>query len=113
MPSKITVKCVRDLGDKEAPPITDTMITTENMAAKRGKRFLDDVDQGGYYMVKRKSLRTVHKSEEVLPGTWIAVTDSHLGLSSSKLKVKEYSIDITPNAVWATITVDQISIWNG
>jgi hypothetical protein len=107
MPSQIIVKCVRGLGDRIAPPITDQMLTTQNMAAKRGKRYLDDPSQGGYYVTIKRSLRTVHKSNEVLPTKWISITDSHLGLQSAKLKVKEYSINITPNSVWANISTEQ------
>jgi hypothetical protein len=107
MPSKIQVRCVRGLGDREAPPISDTMITTENMAIKRAKRFLDDPSQGGYYIVVKRALQTVHKSNQVLPTKWIAVTDSHLGLKADKLKVKDYSIEISPSSVWATISTEQ------
>jgi hypothetical protein len=107
MPSTIIVKCVRGLGDRVAPPISDQMITTQNIAAKRGKRFLDDPSQGGYYVVVKRTLQTVHKSNEVLPTKWISVTDSHLGLRSVKLKVKEYSINITPSSVWAVISTEQ------
>lgn len=107
MPSKISVKCVRGTGDRIAPVISDTMLTTENMAVKRGKRYLDDPSMGGYYVVIKRTLKTVHKSEEVVPTKWIAVSDSHLGLQNVKLKVKEYSINLTPNSVWATISTEQ------
>ncbi len=107
MPSQISVKCVRGAGDRESPPISDQMLTTENMAVKRGKRYLDDPSMGGYYVVTKRTLTTVHKSNEVLPTKWIAVTDSHLGLQATKLKVKEYSIEISPSSVWATIATEQ------
>lgn len=107
MPSTIVVKCVRGLGDRVSPHITDQMITTQNMAAKRGKRYLDDPSQGGYYITVKRGLKTTHKSDQVLPTKWISITDSHLGLQSAKLKVKSYSIEITPNSVWATIETEQ------
>jgi len=107
MGSQISVKCVRGLGDRKAPPISDTMLTTENMAVKRGKRYLDDPSQGGYYVVTKRVIKTIHKSNQVLPTTWITVTDSHLGLRATKLKVKDYSIEITPSSVWATISTEQ------
>lgn len=107
MPSKIHIKCVRGLGDREAPPISDQMLTTENMAVKRAKRFLDDPSMGGYYVTVKRTLKVTHKSEFVVPTKWITVTDSHLGLQSDKLKVKEYSIEISPNEVWATISTEQ------
>jgi hypothetical protein len=107
MPSKISVKCIRGKGDRIAPTISDSMLVTENMALQRGKRFLDDPSMGGYYVVTKRSLKTVHKSNEVLPTKWISISDSHLGLLNEKVKVKEYSINITPNSVWATISTEQ------
>ena len=107
MPSKIHIQCVRGTGDRPAPPISDQMITTENMGVKRAKRFLDDPSQGGYYVVVKRTLQVPHKSNQVLPTKWIAVSDSHLGLHGNKLKVKEYSIEISPSSVWATISTEQ------
>jgi len=107
MPSNVVIKCVRGKGDRIAPPISDPMLVTENMAVLRGKRYLDDPSMGGYYVVTKRSLKTVHKSNEVLPTKWISISDSHLGLQNVKVKVKEYSINITPNSVWATISTEQ------
>ena len=107
MPSSIVVECIRGAGDVPAPIISDRMIVTESMAVTRAKRFLDDPNQGGYYTTIKRTLQTTHKSSEVLPTKWIAVTDSHLGLRSDKLKVKEYNINITPNSVWANIVTEQ------
>lgn len=106
MPSKISIIAVRGLGDREAPAISDPMLTTENMAVKRGKRFLDDPEQGGYYVTVKRALQLVHKSSEVLPTKWIAITDSHLGLQSEVMKVKEYNIVITPKSVWAAVNTE-------
>lgn len=97
----IIVTCKRGGGDREAPPINDSLIINEYMATLRGKRFLDDPGQGGYYSAKARSLKFRHKGASVVPGSWITVSDSHLGLDSTKLKVKSYSITITPTAVWA------------
>lgn len=107
MPSNIKIRCVRGLGDHESPPISDSMLVTENMAWKRAKRYLDDPGQGGYYVTVKRNLKVVHKSNEVLPTKWISITDSHLGLQSEKMKVKEYAINITPNSVWVTISAEQ------
>jgi hypothetical protein len=107
MASKISVKCTRDKGDRIAPTISDSMLVTESMATQRGKRFLDDPSMGGYYVVTKRSIKTVHKSNEVLPTKWISISDSHLGLNNTKVKVKEYAINITPNSVWATISTEQ------
>jgi len=107
MGSKISVQCVRGVGDRPSPEINDSMITTENMAVKRGKRYLDDPDQGGYYVVNKRTLKIPHKSNEVLPTKWITLNDSHLGLMGNSVKVKEYTIEITPTSVWATVATEQ------
>lgn len=107
MPSQVSVKCVRGRGDRIAPPISDSMLTTQTMAIKRGKRYLDDPSLGGYYVVVKRNIKTVHKSADVLPGTWITLTDSHLHLNSQKVKVKEYSIELTPNSVWVNMSTEQ------
>lgn len=103
----ITVKCIRSDGDREASSISDSLIVTENMAKQRGKRFLDDPSQGGYYLVKKRTLKVPHKGAGVVPGTWITVSDSHLGLRNQRLKVKSYTINITRKSVWATIETEQ------
>ena len=98
----ILITCKRGDGTKEAPSINESLIVTKSMAKARCKRFLDDPTQGAYYLTKRRTLKIPHKSSSVIPRSWITVTDSHLGLSSTKLKIKSYSITITPKSVWAT-----------
>ncbi len=99
----IIVKCLRGAGDREAPEINNPLIVTDNMAAQRGKRYLDD----NYYMQKRRTLKVPHKDNDIIPETWVTVTDSHLGLSYKLLKVKNYRIVITPKSVWATMETIQ------
>ena len=103
----IIVKCTRGTGDVEGPSINDALITSEGAAVLRGKRWLDDPSQGAYYLVKKRSLQVPHKGSHILPGTWITVTDGKLGLSAQKLKVKSYTISITPTGVWANIETEQ------
>ena len=103
----IHVLCTRGNGDKEAPSLSDSRITNDNMAALRGKRFLDDPSQGNYYTVKNRSLRVPHKGNNIVPGDWVTVSDGKLGLSSQKVKIKTYSISITPSGVWADIETQQ------
>ncbi len=103
----VIIKCKRGSGDREAPPISNSIISTESMATIRGRRFLDDPTQGAYYTTKKRNLRVPHRGSGVKPGTWITVTDSHIGLSQQKLKVKGYSFTITPKSVWATMETDQ------
>ena len=98
----ILITCKRGDGTKEVPSINESLIVTESMAKARCKRFLDDPAQGAYYLTKRRGLKVPHKGSTIIPTAWITVTDSHLGLSSTKLKIKNYSITITPSSVWAT-----------
>lgn len=103
----IIIKCTRGIGDREAPSISNSLIVTDSMATARGKRYLDDPGQGAYYTTKGRTLKAPHKGNTIIPRIWITVSDSHLGLSSKLLKIKSYSINITPNSVWATMKVDQ------
>lgn len=103
----IIIKCTRGTGDREAPSISNSLIVTDSMATARGKRYLDDPSQGAYYITKSRTLKAPHKGNTIIPRAWITVSDSHLGLLTKLLKVKSYSINITPKAVWATMKVDQ------
>jgi len=99
----IIIKCIRGSGDTEAPSINDALITTEHDAVKRGKRWLDD----NYYLIKKRSLKVPHKASTVVPGRWITVSDGKLGMTNKKLKIKSYTITITPKSVWASIDTEE------
>lgn len=105
--SGIKIRCFRKTKNREAEPITESLITSESVAAARGKRFLDDPEQGAYYQVIRRSLRVPHKSENVTPGSWILVTDQKLGLKKTPLKVLNYKIEIKRDGVWATMDTEE------
>ncbi len=102
----VSVLCHRGNGNVHAPDINDALIVTESMAVIRGKRFLDDPTQGGYYQGVERSIRIPHTSPDVVPGAWVTITDSHLGLLSVDLKVKSVSIVIRKSSVWADIVVE-------
>jgi hypothetical protein len=104
MSTAIIVKCERGLGDKEGPSISDALITSEPVAVNRGKHWLDD--DGGYYTVKKRTVKVPHKSARVLPRTWVSLTDSHLGLKNTVAKVKSYTINITRSSIWATMETE-------
>jgi len=106
----IIVKCKRGSGDREASEISDPLIVTNYMAALRGKRFLDDPDLGAYYRTVQRTLSVPHTpAGDVLPGKWVSVTDGHLGLSGSLLKIKNYTINITPTSVFAQVETEEYS----
>ncbi len=102
----VTVKCHRGDGNVTAPDINDALIVTESMAVTRGKRFLDDPNQGGYYSAVKRRLKVPHKSPDVVPGSWITVTDSKLGLLDTALKVLAVSVTITKSSVWAEVEAE-------
>jgi hypothetical protein len=83
------------------------------MAAKRGKRFLDDPGQGGYYTAKNRSLKVPHKvdgvhlNESIVPGKWVTVTSSHLNLSAQRLRVRSYKLTITLDDIWGEAETQQ------
>ena len=103
---QVLVKCVRSAGNSEAPDITNNLITSDSMAKARGKRFLDDPNQGKYYLTKRRTIRVPHKGE-ITPGNWVTVTSKHLNLSNVLLKVVNYSFTITHEGVWGVIDTEQ------
>ena len=108
----IIVKCKRASGDVEAPSISDSLIISETMAVSRGKRFLDDPDQGAYYLTKKRNLRVPHNisgevaTDHIEPGGWVTVTDGKLGLASQKVKIKAYNVTITPTSVWGSMETE-------
>ena len=104
---RVQVLCKRGTGDREGPSISDSLLVTDSDAVKRGKRWLDDPNQGAYYLTKKRALKVPHKGAHVIPRTWITVTDGKLGLSNQKLKVKSYTITITLSSVWATMETEQ------
>lgn len=106
----IIVRCSRGDGDKEAPSINDSLIITETMGVTRGKRFLDDPDQGAYYVTKKRNLRVPHKmisgESAIEPREWVTVTDGKLNLNEQKLKIKAYNLTMTPTSVWGSMETE-------
>ena len=107
MTQQITVKCIRDAGDKEADPITDALITTEAAAVARGKRFLDDPAQGGYYQTRRYSMTVPHRGPSIIPGSWVAIDAPAAGINNVAMKIIDYTLSITDRSVAAKITVER------
>jgi len=104
----IKVKCKRGSGDREAQDISDALLITDYMATLRCKRFLDDPEQGGYYRTTKRSLRVPHSpSGVVMPGRWVTITDGHLGLSDTQVKVKSCTIELTKDSVFATMETEE------
>jgi len=103
----IIVTCKRGDGDREAPTINDSLIVTENMATSRGKRFLDDPGQGGYYLVKERSFQVPIYADDILPNSWLTLTCSQLGINAEVVKVKNRTLTITPKSIWLNLDTEQ------
>lgn len=100
----------RAAGDVSADDISDPMIISKVMATARGKRFLDDPDQGGYYLTRVYTQKVPHKSADAIPGRWITETVSKLGLSAVKHKIKSYRIVGSPAGAWAEMEVESYHV---
>ena len=102
----IIVTCKRGDGDREAPTINDTLIVTENMAASRGKRFLDDPAQGGYYLTRKRSIKVPVYSDEIVPNAWLNLSCSQIGISEEIVKIKNCSLTIKSDSIWLDLDTE-------
>lgn len=106
----IIVRCKRGAGDRQAGDIRDSLVSSVSMATARGKRFLDDPDQGGYYQVIRYSLRVPYV-DAILPGDWITITETDkLGLTDQKLRVRSVSMSGGQFDSWVDLEADLYDI---
>ncbi len=106
-PGAIRVRCFRNKKDREADPISDSLISANDIAVARGKRFLDDPEQGAYYHTVRRSLKIPHKGGGVVPGAWIRITDTKTGLNGLLLKVISYKLSVSRSSLWAVIETEE------
>lgn len=58
----LSVTVSRADGDRVAPQIQSNLISTTALAEMRGNRYLDDPDQGGFYMTLARNLSVPHKT---------------------------------------------------
>lgn len=98
----ITVKCYRDNGDKEGGSISAPLCTSEKLAKMRGKRYLDDPEQGNYYQTTKRRFSLPHK---VMLKTEDFVTIQSQRLDKNSVmsyKCLSYTLVITKNSVTAS-----------
>jgi len=100
------IRCVRGAKDREAEPIESALLTTRPAVVARGKRFLDDPAQGGYYTTYRRRLQVPHKGPEILPGTIIRIQSARYGIDALG-RVASYSITGTDSEIWAQIEFEE------
>ena len=102
----IELRFYRGKGDREAPQIVEQLIVNGSMARVRAKKFLDDPSEGAYYHVRERTFQIPHY-EDVLPNTWITVTDSKLGLNRTAMKVISVQTQVGPSSVFDTVICQQ------
>jgi len=105
----IIVRCKRGAGDREAEPISSGLISTETMAAARGKRFLDDPAQGGYYTVLVRGLQVPHKAANVKPGQFVKIKSWRYDIDQT-VRVRSARLSGTPDSVWANIETEEYCV---
>ena len=93
----VIVKCKRGVGDKEADSINAPLCINQALATQRGKRFLDDPNQGGYYTTITRNIKTAHKTV-ITPGVFVNIKNFRLGIEAVA-KCTAYTIEITPSSV--------------
>lgn len=107
MPKNLSpIRCVRGAKDCEADPIESALLTTRPAVVARGKRFLDDPAQGGYYTTYRRRIQVPHKGPAILPGTIVRVQSARYGIDSVG-RVESYSITGTDSDIWAQIEFEE------
>lgn len=101
------IRCVKYAGaDREAEPIESALLTTRPAVVARGKRFLDDPSQGGYYTTYRRRLQSPHKGPLILPGTILRVQSSRYGLDAVG-RVASYTVTGDGESIWATVEFEE------
>jgi len=107
MTASIAIHCTRAAGDREAPPISDAMLITAPMAIARGKRFLDDPAQGGYYRTRQYQITVPHRGSAIVPGAWVSVSAPAAGIDDVAMRVTRCQLTLTRAAVQAAITLER------
>jgi len=100
----ISVTCVRGAGDKEASPISDEMIISDEMAIRRGTYEINKQ----WYLEKIQTISTPYKTNgsggELKNDDIIEISDVLNGISGSKV-IRKISLSGTPSKVNMSITI--------
>lgn len=94
----LSVTVSRADGDRIAPQIQSNLISTVEIAEMRGNRYLDDPDQGGFYMTLARNLSVPHK-ENAVTARFASVQCTELfGYDPRIFRINSYSWEWTPKA---------------
>jgi len=102
----IKIRCYRATKTNPGETIEEPLIVSQEMAELRGKRYLDDPEQGNYYGVRVHSLKLPYKSG-VYPGKFISVTSKKLGLTGKILRVRSARITGTAAQLWLDVEAEE------
>lgn len=97
----INIQLKRGAGDKEAPEIRDTMITSDQVAILKGTAFLDEA----WYMKKKRDITAPYKAG-MRPRKLILISDSIYALNS-KARVTGITINIDKGIVISSVESEE------
>ena len=93
--NQLAVTVSRMGGDRIAPQIQSNLISTNEIAEMRGNRFLDDPDQGAFYMTISRNISVPHK-EGVATARFASVScPSLFGNDPRIFRINSYSVTWT------------------
>lgn len=97
----ISVLVKRGAGDRQAPPVRDSMIVVEAMAIARARSDLDR----GWYIVKRRDLRVPH-DPTIDEGQDAYVYSARLGIAGAQ-RITAVTVSFEPGGAWDSVTVEE------
>lgn len=102
----IEIICYRGLGNKEMPPIEDPLISSEEMAIRRGTYEIDRQ----WYLIHNQRIEVPQKKTDsggaLLDGDLIYISDARFGISENKLVKK---VVISGNASDVVTNIEFVS----
>jgi len=100
----ISVTCVRGAGDKEASPISDEMLISDEMAIRRGTYEMNKQ----WYLVKSQMINAPYKTNdsgaELKDDDIIEISDVLSGISGNRV-IRKISLSGTPSRVDMQISI--------
>lgn len=97
----ISILVKRGAGDRQAPPVRDSMIVTEGMAIARARAELDQ----RWRIVKRREIRVPH-DPSIDEGQTVLVYSARLGIAGSQ-RITAVTMEFEPTGAWDRIAVEE------
>jgi hypothetical protein len=96
----IKIRCKRDNGDKGGGSISAPLCISKKLAKIRGKRYLDDPNEGNYFDTVLRNYVVPHK-KMLKPGDFICIESNRV--KGGIFKVLSYELNITKSEILGTI----------